>query len=183
TKNDFDIKGFVSIVYFYIVSIAVLLTIIIIVAIVLNKIRERQHIAKKNLKKKLCSLERELAILKSKYLRGKISSDEYEAKKREFEEEIKKITKEISKRAKTLVEIDKHIGELKGLISAFEKIRYHYARGEIMDEDYEKFLSEHVAKMEKLRSDIVHSMPKEKESKQKNDLKKIKNNKRKLNEP
>lgn len=138
-----------------IISVAVLLILLILILLFwLHKAKLKRHTAKKQLKRKVEKLENELTKITLLHSRGKISQEEYAAKKAEYEKQIADLKKEISKHSKKLVELDRQVGEIKGLATTLEQIRQHYAQGEITDEDYNKFVEEYNAKVEKLKVDI-----------------------------
>ncbi|MCX8189953.1 MAG: SHOCT domain-containing protein [Candidatus Diapherotrites archaeon] len=157
-KENSDKSNESAVAYIYILAAIAVVAILIMASIfLLHRAELKRHPIKKHLKRKIAKLEEELTKINKLHARGKINSEEYAAKKAEYEKQITNLKNEISKYSKKLVELDRQVGEMKGLVAALEQIRYHYSKGEITDEDYNKFVEDYNAKIEKLKMHIKNA--------------------------
>ena len=141
------------------IAIAMLIFGSFIVAILIIFLHKREGKAplteKEQIKAKIATLEKALHDLDRKLARNLITHESYVATKRIYEEQLKLLKEELSRKSKQLLEIDRHRAQLKELQFMLDQIKEQYQAGELLEEDYKKAVKEYVARLERIQNELA----------------------------
>lgn len=140
-----------------VISILILLCFLIAILILFIKRQDYEKAAgeKEVLKGKINTIENMLKELDKRFMRNKITKQEYLSRKNVYEKQLRALKEELSRKSKHLLEIDRIRAQLKEVQFMLDQIKAQYEAGELLEEDYRKAFSKYLSKLEKLKEELA----------------------------
>jgi uncharacterized protein len=115
----------------------------------------RAHPEKKRMQRRMAEIEQAIRELDRKHLKGRLSQADYLERRKMYEEQLRALKEELSRRSKQLLEIDRLRGEMKEMKFILDQFRAQYASGDLLEKDYKKAIAEYSTKLEKIKEALA----------------------------
>ncbi|MCD6479127.1 MAG: hypothetical protein J7L44_04560, partial [Candidatus Diapherotrites archaeon] len=136
-------------------SISGLLVVALGLVLIRHTYPYRAHPEKKRMQRRMAEIEQAIRELDRKHLKGRLSHADYLERRKMYEEQLRALKEELSRRSKQLLEIDRLRGEMKEMRFILDQLRAQYASGDLLEEDYKKAIAEYSAKLEKIKEALA----------------------------